>query len=116
MGRTLRMAAVLPAWRRRRGCTYGQGCSARLAAVGAGERGTWGVGAVVHALPRLLRGWGDAPAARQTGRPGPVQADRRRRRGHPGDRGRAADRGPAAVADPEGPVGAACSVLGGCGG
>jgi hypothetical protein len=49
---------------------HGQGCSARLAAVGAGERGTWGVGAVLRALPRrLLRGWGDAPAARQTGRP-----------------------------------------------
>lgn len=36
----------------------GQGCSARLAAVGAGEPGTWGVGAVLRALPRLLRGWG----------------------------------------------------------
>ncbi|MFL6295295.1 MAG: hypothetical protein ACJ75M_05565, partial [Actinomycetes bacterium] len=36
----------------------GQGCSARLAAVGAGERGPWGVGAGVRALPRLLRGEG----------------------------------------------------------
>jgi hypothetical protein len=30
---------------------HGQGCSARLAAVGAGEPGTWGVGAV-YALYR----------------------------------------------------------------
>jgi hypothetical protein len=37
---------------------HGQGCSARLAAVGAGERGTWGVGAVLCAPPRLLRGLG----------------------------------------------------------
>ena len=36
----------------------GQGCSARLAVVGAGEPGTWGVGAFLCALPRLLRGWG----------------------------------------------------------
>jgi hypothetical protein len=47
-----------PRWRRWRGGMHGQGCSARVAAVGAGECGTRGVGAVVRALPRLLRGRG----------------------------------------------------------
>jgi hypothetical protein len=44
---------------------HGQGCSARLAAVGAGEPGPWGVGL----LYALYRGYyavgGDAPAAQR---------------------------------------------------
>ena len=95
---------------------HGQGCSARLAAVGAGERGlgAWGLLYALYCGYYAVGGTLLLP-------------------GRPADpaqfrlinavaavilviAGRAAGRGPAAVADPEGPVGAARSVLGGCGG